>query len=159
MQKFFIIGALLIASLIASCGFGSDSALSSDQTERRSDGLVYEINSDTPYTGLIKDAYPGGQTQSERNLVNGKPDGRMTRWYENGQKNLESNYVNGRQDGLMTESYENGRKKTEVNMVNGKRDGLVTTWYENGQKRIEKNYANGEPEGDGTVWDEDGNIL
>jgi len=26
MQKFFIIGALLIASLIASCGFGSDTA-------------------------------------------------------------------------------------------------------------------------------------
>ncbi len=44
MQKFFLIGALPIASLIASCGFGSDAALSSDQTERRSDGLVYDIN-------------------------------------------------------------------------------------------------------------------
>ena len=159
MQKSFTISALLIASLIASCGFGSDPTLSSDQTERRSDGLLYEINSDTPYTGLIKDVYPGGQTQSEKNLVNGKPDGRMTRWYENGQKNLESNYVNGRQDGRMTEWYENGQKKTEINIVNGKRDGLVTTWYENGQKRIEKNYVNGEPEGDGTVWDEVGNIL
>jgi len=84
MQKSFTISALLIASLIASCGFGSDPTLSSDQTERRSDGLVYEINSDTPYTGLIKDVYLSGQTQSEKDLVNGKPDGRMTRWYEYG---------------------------------------------------------------------------
>ena len=110
MQKFFLIGALLIASLIASCGFGSDAALSSDQTERRSDGLVYEINSDTPYTGLIKDVTPNGQTQSDKTLVNGKPDGRMTRWYEIGQKRIEKNYVNGEPQSDGTVWDENGNE-------------------------------------------------
>ncbi len=110
MQKIFIIGALLTASLIASCGFGSDTALSSDQTERRSDGLVYEINSDTPYTGLIKDVYPNGQTQSEKTLVNGKRDGLVTTWYENGQKRIEKNYVNGEPQSDGTVWDENGNE-------------------------------------------------
>jgi len=159
MQKFIILSALLMSGLIASCSMGSNSALSSDQTERRSDGLVYAIDSETPYTGLIKDVFPSGVTQSEKNLVNGKPEGRLARWYENGQKSLEANYVNGHQDGLMTQWYENSEKKSEINIVNGKRDGRVTQWYENGQKRIEQNYVNGEAQGDAAVWDEDGNRL
>ncbi len=147
MKKLIILGALLFPSLIASCGI--DPSVSTNLSAQDVDaeirtatldqlverqGLYYEINSETPFTGLLRDVYPNGQKKREGNLVRGVLDGGMTAWYENGQKKYEGNFVNG------------------------KADGLVTTWYDNGQKKSEEVWVGGASQGK-TGWDYDGNEL
>jgi hypothetical protein len=133
MKKLIILGALLLPSLIASCGIDPSvpSNLSAqdvdaeirtatlDQLVERQ-GLYYEINSETPFMGLLRDVYPNGQKKREGNFVRGVLDGGMTAWYENGQKKYEGNFVNG------------------------KADGLVTIWYDNGQKNLKKSGSAGQ---------------
>ena len=147
MKKLIILGALLLPSLIASCGIDPSvpSNLSAqdvdaeirtatlDQMVERQ-GLYYEINSETPFMGLLRDVYPNGQKKREGNFVRGVLDGGMTAWYENGQKKYEGNFVNG------------------------KADGLVTIWYDNGQKKSEEVWVGGASQGK-TGWDYDGNEL
>ncbi len=58
--------------------------VSSDQLKEKR-GLVYEVKSKTPYTGLGRTNYPGGQKKRVTSWVNGKQDGPQTDWYENGQ--------------------------------------------------------------------------
>ncbi len=113
MKKLIILGALLLPSLIASCGIDPSvpSNLSAqdvdaeirtatlDQLVERQ-GLYYEINSETPFMGLLRDVYPNGQKKREGNFVRGVLDGAMTAWYENGQKKYEGNFVNGKEEGL-----------------------------------------------------------
>ncbi len=147
MKKLIILGALLLPSLIASCGIDPSvpSNLSAqdvdaeirtatlDQMVERQ-GVYYEINSETPFMGLLRDVYPNGQKKREGNFVRGVLDGGMTAWYENGQKKYEGNFVNG------------------------KADGLVTIWYDNGQKKSEEVWVGGASQGK-TGWDYDGNEL
>jgi antitoxin component YwqK of YwqJK toxin-antitoxin module len=147
MKKLIILGALLLPSLIASCGIDPSvpSNLSAqdvdaeirtatlDQLVERQ-GLYYEINSETPFMGLLRDVYPNGQKKREGNFVRGVLDGGMTAWYENGQKKYEGNFVNG------------------------KADGLVTIWYDNGQKKSEEVWVGGASQGK-TGWNYDGNEL
>ncbi len=113
MKKLIILGALLLPILVASCGFDPSVPTNSsaqdvdakirtttlDQLVERQD-LYYEINSETPFTGLLRDVYPNGQKKRDGNFVHGVLDGGMTAWYENGQKKYEGNFVNGKEEGL-----------------------------------------------------------
>ena len=125
MKKLIILATLLLPliSLAQDVDAGAGTAIRSDQAERREDGLTYEINAETPYTGLVKGVYPNGQKSSEANFVKGKLEGLYTEWYRNGQKQAEANYANGQQEGLRTEWYRNGQKQAEANYANGQREG------------------------------------
>ncbi len=126
-------------------------------------GIKYEINSKTPFTGKIISKIPGEdyisslkETQ-ESYYENGKKDGIQTRWYRNGQKQTEINYKNGELDGLYVSWYENGRRRYEEYYRNGKLDdGACHSWYKNGQKREERYWKNGKLDGTQTFWDEIG---
>ena len=116
------------------------------------DGLWYEGDSETPFTGVAVVRYENGQKEAEATLKDGKPEGLMTAWFENGQKNQEITYKDGKPEGLATRWYKNGKKMVEAAYKDGKEDGPSTTWHENGQKWSEVTYKDGKREGLATWW-------
>ena len=95
-------------------------------------GLIYERDSETPFTGV------------------------MVKRHENGQKEREATYKDGKQEGLATTWYENGQKWSEATYKDGKQEGLMTGWYDTGQKAIEATYKDGKKVSE-TKWDKEGN--
>ena len=59
------------------------------------DGLVYEGDSETPFTGVVVGYFRNGQKSSEVTYKDGKKEGLSTHWYKNGQKNVEATYKDG----------------------------------------------------------------
>ena len=98
------------------------------------DGLMYEGDSETPFTGV------------------------MVKNHENGQKEREATYKDGKQEGLATTWYVNGQKWSEATYKDGKVEGLMTGWYDTGQKAIEATYKDGKKVSE-TKWDEEGNEI
>ena len=88
--------------------------------------LHYAPNSQTPYTGWVKQMGENGQVKGLHQLKDGKEHGLMTMWHENGQKARTANYVADKLHGLETKFYENGQKNTEINYKDDKRHGLAT---------------------------------
>ena len=141
-----LLGLLLVMGMVG-CGGGDTSPKSSQaksdeppvqtvdlsRTVERG-GLRYEVNSETPFTGVAVDKY------------------------ENGQKKVEGTWKDGKEEGLMTRWHENGQKEAEGTFKDGKRKGLVTSWYENGQKKHEVTWKDGKKLS-GTYWDEEGNEV
>jgi antitoxin component YwqK of YwqJK toxin-antitoxin module len=153
--------------------------LTIDKIEKRN-GMYYEVNQPTPFTGLLQELYPDGQRKREMNIKDGLKQGIETEWHENGQKSSDMNYKDGlKQDvetrwrkdgtkmsvlnlkdgkkhGVYNKWHENGKKSEEVTYKDGKKEGLVTTWHDNGKKSAETNYKGGEIHGVHTSWHKNG---
>ena len=98
------------------------------------DGLWYEGDSETPFTGVRVEKH------------------------ENGNKKREATYKDGKVEGLWTGWHENGQKAYEKTLKDDVEEGLWTSWQENGQKAGEEIYKDGEVVS-GTRWDEEGNEI
>lgn len=120
----------------------SERTLDVSKTQNR-DGLVYELDSQTPFSGKVVEAWPNGRKKSETTYKDGKRDGLLVVWYESGQKKGEGTNKDGKLQGLATTWYENGQKKVEGNYRDGKLEGLFTEWHENGEKKSETPYRDG----------------
>jgi major membrane immunogen (membrane-anchored lipoprotein) len=138
MKLIHVVFIVCLTQLLTSCT-DTNKALS---LENRN-GLKYEINSLTPFTGKYITYYNNGQKQTESNFTEGKENGLVTSWYENGQKTLEENYKFGKKTGLRTEWHEKGRKQSEQNFNHDKRDGLTITWDIDGNITGMETYKNG----------------
>ena len=122
------------------------------------DGLWYEGDSETPFTGIVVAKHENGQKALEGTSKDGKREGLATEWYEDGQKKVEATYKDGKREGLWTSWYENGQKKAETIFKDGKTEGLVTWWHENGQKSAEATFKDGKKVSE-TKWDKEGNEI
>jgi hypothetical protein len=58
-------------------------------------GLLYEVNSDKPFSGEGVSYYSNGQKREEGTLKDGERDRKWTGWYENGQKSGEGTFKDG----------------------------------------------------------------
>jgi hypothetical protein len=83
------------------------------------DGLCYEFDGTTLFTGRVTGKFYGGQPSMETHYKNGKKDGPSTSWFENGNVRMQSSYKDG------------------------KRDGRWVKWNANGQIQFQKVYRNG----------------
>ena len=77
----------------------------SDQLVKRQ-GLFYEINTTTPFTGRTVSYHQNGQLRSKANYKNGKYNDLREIYFENGELQAKANYKNGIKDGLWEEHYE-----------------------------------------------------
>ena len=114
MKRLIILGVvilplILLPQLAAARG---SKAVDIEQTERRIDGLTYEVDSDTPLSGQVRGFYSRKKKRSEVNFVDGKRDGLSTRWHENGNKQSEETYAAGELNGVVTRWWPNGEKQT-----------------------------------------------
>jgi antitoxin component YwqK of YwqJK toxin-antitoxin module len=99
---------LLIAMLIAIGGCSNE--ISGDQLLYR-DGLFYEVNSQTPFTGSSVWYYESGQLKIKANYRKGKRHGLSEWYYENGQLQRKLNWQYGYEDGPAERYLENGSKE------------------------------------------------
>ena len=126
-----LVAVALLTGLGSTQSVAAESSISSDQLEQRREMLFYQIDSDTPFTGLIVEDFSDGQRKLVVNVVRGIPQ-RMTEWHENGQKAREASLdSNGNPNGLATEWYESGQVKSRGTLVNG-RIREQETWDESG---------------------------
>ena len=124
-----LLGLLLVLGMV---GCGQKTVDASKTVDR--DGLVYEANSETPFTGIEVHKYENGQKKAELSYKDGKLGGPFTQWHENGQKKGKGAFKDNEPEGLWTE------------------------WYENGQTQVEATYKDGELVS-ATEWDEEGNEI
>ena len=83
------------------------------------DGIYYEVNSNTPFTGSVVEYYENGPLLGRGNFKDGKADGLWERFYENGQLDERGNYKDGKEDGLWEKYYENGQLEARDNWKDG----------------------------------------
>ena len=87
---------ILCLVLLVSC---SNEVPSDKLVERQ--GIKYEVNSTTPFTGSSVTYHENGQLSTKVSLKNGKPDGLWEGFYENGQLKERGNIKDLKQDGLV----------------------------------------------------------
>lgn len=95
------------------------------------DGLQYEVNSETPFTGKMVKYWPSGQQKEEAEYRDGKLHGKGTFWNENGQKIAEFEFRDGKPHGKWLIWNDNGQKEGEAEF----RDGILISakcWDNNG---------------------------
>ena len=104
MNKFLPILCLLI---IASCS----KEIPFDQLVERN-GVTYEVNSQTPFTGSSVKYYGNGQLKMKLNYKDGKQDGLTEYYYGNGQLEMKGNMKDGELDGLWVQYDPYGQLKS-----------------------------------------------
>ena len=87
-----LLGLLLVMGTVG-CGGGKTVDLSK-MTQRG--GLMYEVNSETPFTGVVVTKLNNGQKAWEATYKYGKPHGLETQWYYSGEKSREATYKDGK---------------------------------------------------------------
>jgi len=92
------------------------------------DGVYYVINSETPFTGLIKQHGYGALRKHEFHCRNGYKHGADITWFKSGQKLRQTYYIDGKRHGVDTEWYDNGQMCRQMNYKNGKMHGVESQW-------------------------------
>ena len=121
-------------------------------------GLMYEVNSDDPFTGKVVEYWPNGEKKTEGEVLNGMLHGKVVYWYEDGQKYNETEYRDNKPHGKETGWYKTGQKEGVGYYRDGKVEGKTIMWYKSGQKRKEKEFHNSELISE-QCWDENGNPI
>ncbi len=96
-------------------------------------GIKFEKNSTTPYTGKFKKNYATGKLEQEVNYKNGKREGLLKGYHTTGKLEQEENYKNGKEEGVTKEYYENGKLEKELSYKNGKLEGVTKNYYYTGK--------------------------
>ena len=87
-------------------------------------GIVYEVNSTTPFTGTsVYDGHLEGTNSYRHDYKEGLLDGMIEVFYDNGQISVSSDYRKGLNHGPRVTYHENGQLETKVNYKDGKKDG------------------------------------
>ena len=107
MKKLLILTCLLILSSCAK-------EIPSEQLVKRQ-GVFYEINTTTPFTGNTVGYHKNGQLKSKANYKNGERDSLWESYYENGELEIKANYKDGERDGLWEYYDEDGQLLDKIN--------------------------------------------
>ena len=137
MNKILIILSLV---LLASCA--PNEVPYENLVERQ--GVHYEINSQTPFTGIFVMYHENGKLYYKGTLKDGKEDGLSESYHENGQLITKGTLKDDKQVGLYERYYENGQLDRKGNYKDGKQVGLWESYHENGQLLLKTCYKNGE---------------
>jgi antitoxin component YwqK of YwqJK toxin-antitoxin module len=139
---------LIILSFVVLTSCAPNEVPSKDLIERQ--GLTYEVNSQTPFSGIsveyyfdtiIKNEFEDRVLLQRTTFTKGIKNGLYESFHPNGawhEKNV--NYKDGKLDGLVEVYYDNGQLEQKGNFKDGEQHGLVEIYHENGQLKEEKNY-------------------
>lgn len=84
-------------------------------------GVTYEVNSQTPFTGTSVSYHDNGQLEVKANYKEGEPHGLAEVYYDDGQLRAKANYKHGERHGLKEIYYDNGELKEEAKYKDGER--------------------------------------
>ena len=129
--------------------------VTSDQIVERQE-LVYEVNSTTPFTGVVLDYRDNGQLSERYKLKDGKKEGLYEIYYDNRWSSF--TFKNDIQQGESLEFHDNGQLSKRYNFKDGKVEGLYEGYYANGQLKIKGTYKNGEEHGESLEFHDNGQV-
>ncbi len=116
---------ILSLSIFCSCG---SKELSFDQLIKRNadqlverEGILYEINSETPFTGTVVEFHDSGQLKEQGFFKDGKLYGPWEFYYKNGQLKQEGSFVGGKPD-EQYESYESYYESGQLSVKGSYKD-------------------------------------
>lgn len=144
LKKFMII--LAVFSIIGCSGREIDIS----KKQKRS-GIVYVVNEDKPYTGIITGKYDNGQIKIKEIFKDGKYNGEQFTYYDNGQVESKATFENGVAVGTFYAYHKNGEVSYTGDFLNGKRNGewnrytddkklILTEIYQEGELKDLKQY-------------------
>jgi antitoxin component YwqK of YwqJK toxin-antitoxin module len=118
--------------------------------------IIYRIDSDKPYTGIIK-------TKSEGKLfeyfvTNGIKNGLFTISFENGKTLMKGNIVFDKNEGIWTYYYPSGELESMGNFKDNKPDSIWTWYYPGGKIKEKGLFVDGLREGNWKMFDESGKV-
>jgi len=119
---------ILFVLIITSCS----KEVPSDQLVER-DGVYYEVNSQTPFTGTTFSNWDNGQLKYKGKFIDGKHDGLHESFHESGQLWSTKKFIDGKEDGLHEDYHENGQLWMKSNYKDGNLDGVYENYDEKGQ--------------------------
>ena len=132
---------LVIAALsIVGCTL---SEVDISKKQKRS-GIVYIVNQEKPYSGVITGKYDNGQIKIKETFKDGKYNGEQFTYYENGQIQSKASFENGVAVGTFYEYYKNGEVAYTGNFLNGKRDGDWNRYTSEKELILTEVYKDGE---------------
>ena len=117
-MRFLPLVAVAIFALCGQCVGEELKTFDESQIVER-DGLCYEFDGTTLFTGKVTGKFYSGQPRIEINYKNGKKDGPSISWFETGKVRMQSSFKAG------------------------KRDGRWVKWNANGQIQFQKIYRDG----------------
>jgi antitoxin component YwqK of YwqJK toxin-antitoxin module len=120
-------------------------------------GMVYEINSSTPFNGISLTYHPNGQIELMTSFKDGVKDGSQILYYLNGQLIRRNNYKNGKFHGVQEIFSESGVLEEAKIYKNGKQHGVQDLYLE-GRLDIRSYWTDGELDGDPEFYDETGSL-
>lgn len=177
MKKCNLIILLLLAIVNASCS----QTVTIDKVIER-DGIIYELSTQKPFTGIIKEKATEDKNGYEGRFVNGKPEGMHKRFTEKDSIISESNYLDGKLHGYDVWNHINGtdvfhykhgvkdgeqfgyydhqrtKKKFTQSFKDGQVDGEMCYYYPNGNIEELKTFKDGMFHGEHTKYGEDGTL-
>ena len=121
--------------------------------------IVYIINEDKPFTGVLIHRYSNQQPASEMRYKNGILHGDYTFYHKNGETQEKGSYRDGSIDDTVVAYYENGQIKEETNYSKGQLDGRYTLYYENGNVKAKGRYKDGKLHGKISAYSEDNELI
>lgn len=144
------------------------------------DSVMYEVNTDIPFTGRGIERYNNEQFSHIIGYSEGLKHGKEQKYTENGTLLEEFthskgelhgtyskffmdgklyhsiDYKNGKKEGKVVDYFDDGNIQTESYYKDGKLNGKVESFMRNGKLGILENYMAGEKHGKQARWNEDG---
>lgn len=136
-KKFLLV---LAALSIVGCTL---SEVDISKKQKRS-GIVYIVNQEKPYSGVITGKYDNGQIKIKETFKDGKYNGEQFTYYENGQIQSKASFENGVAVGTFYEYYKNGAVAYTGNFLNGKREGEWNRYTNENEPILTEIYKDGE---------------
>ena len=107
-------------------------------------GISYEVNSNTPFTGSTVEYYENGQLAEKGNYVDGEKEGRWIEYWKKGQLKSRINYENNVRNGLSEYFWTNGELASKGNLKNDILDGYWEYFTTDGKLAITLLFKNGD---------------
>jgi antitoxin component YwqK of YwqJK toxin-antitoxin module len=95
-KKLSILLASIFCLILFGCGTIREEASSNSQEKN---GVLYIINEEKPFTGIIIDNYENGDIKLKATYKEGKQNGESIGYHENGQISYKATYKDGKMDG------------------------------------------------------------
>ena len=119
------------------------------------DSLLYEINSDKPYSGLHKGKVNNSFIEYE--VFNGVKQGTFKISYEDGTLQMNGTMDRNKNVGKWQYFYKDGSLESEGNFADDFPEGQWTWYYKNGNKKEEGTFKRGIRVGEWRFYNEEGN--
>lgn len=117
--------------------------------------IYFDPSFETHREGLWSEKRKNGKVKFEKNLENGKLNGKSKYWFKNGNIKRDAHYKDGKLDGRVRQWFKNGNIKSDENYKCGQLHGNCKEWFNDGELKDDLNYKDDKLHGICTYYTEE----